>query len=115
MVLALGANDGMRGQDPAAMRDNLVAIIDTARARGIRVLLAGMQMPSNYGVEYAERFAAVFPELAQAYDLPFIPFLLEGVAMQSGLNQADGIHPNAEGARIVAETVWRGLEPLLLK
>jgi len=113
MVVALGANDGLRGQDPNAIRDNLVAIIDTARTRKIRVVLAGMRMPSNYGSDYARRFAAVYPEVAQAYDLPFIPFLLEGVALRSTLNQADGIHPNAEGSRIVADNVWQGLAPLL--
>jgi acyl-CoA thioesterase I len=115
LVLELGANDGLRGQDPEAMRANLAKIIERAKARGITVVLTGMQMPSNYGADYQHRFAAVFPELARAYQLPFVPFLLQGVALHPELNQADGIHPNAEGARIVADNVWRVLKPLLDK
>jgi acyl-CoA thioesterase I len=113
LVLALGANDGLRGQDPEAMRANLTRIIERCKARGITVILAGMQMPSNYGPDYTERFKAVFPQLAERFDLPFIPFLLDGVAMEPDLNQADGIHPNAQGQRIVADTVWRVLKPVL--
>jgi len=113
VVLALGGNDGLRGQDPAAMRDNLARIIERCKARGITVVLAGMQMPSNYGPDYTRRFKAVYPQLAEHYDLPFVPFLLDSVAMQPDLNQADGIHPNAQGARIVADNVWRVLKPVL--
>jgi acyl-CoA thioesterase-1 len=113
LLLALGANDGLRGQDPDAMRANLAAVIERAQARGIRVVLAGMQMPANYGLDYTRRFSGVYPELARRYDVLLIPFLLDGVAMNGNLNQADGIHPNAEGARVLADTVWKALEPLL--
>ena len=113
LLLALGANDGLRGQHPAAIRANLARIIERAQARGITVILAGMRMPANYGADYARQFHAIFPELAERYRVAFIPFLLEGVAMQPELNQVDGIHPNAAGARTVADTVWRALKPLL--
>lgn len=113
MVLALGANDGLRGQDPDAMRANLAEIIERAQAKGISVILAGMRMPANYGLDYTRRFAAVFPKLAERYDLPLIPFLLDGVALNSDLNLGDGIHPNAEGQRILADNVWEVLEPVL--
>ncbi len=113
LLLALGANDGLRAQDPAAMHANLARIIERAQAAGIRVLLAGMRMPSNYGPDYTRRYRRTFSDLAQRYDLPFIPFLLEGVAADPALNQADGIHPNAAGTRIVADTVWAVLEPQL--
>lgn len=112
-IVALGANDGLRGVSVPAMRGNLARIVEKARAAGARVLLAGMRLPSNYGRDYIRSFEAVFPELAGKYNMPFLPFLLEGVAMQGALNQADGIHPNAEGAKILAENVWRVLRPML--
>ena len=115
IILALGANDGLRGIKPQAMRANLAAIIERAQAGGSRVLLAGMRMPTNYGAEYTREFEAVFGELADHYKLPLLPFLLEGVALRSDLNQPDGIHPNAKGAAIVTDNVWRALEPLLAK
>ena len=115
LLLELGANDGLRGQDPALLRDNLAQIIERVQARGITVILAGMQMPANYGADYRRRFAAVFPELARKYKLALIPFLLDGVAMHPELNQPDGIHPNEAGARIVADTVWTTLETVLSK
>ena len=113
MVLALGANDGLRGQDPQATRGNLAQIIERAQARGITVVLAGMEMPLNYGADYTRRYRAIFPALAEQYGLALIPFLLEGVALRPELNQPDGIHPNAQGAKIVAANVWRVLEPVL--
>ncbi len=115
MVLALGANDGLRGLDPALMRANLAKIIEETRRRKITVVLAGMKMPANYGQEYTTRFEAVFPLLAREYDLPFLPFLLDGVAMRPHLTQADGIHPNIAGTKAVAENVWKVLQPLLEK
>lgn len=115
IILALGANDGLRGIKPAAMRANLAAIIERAQVGGARVLLAGMRMPTNYGADFTRRFEAVYGELAEKYGLPLLPFLLEGVALQSGLNQADGIHPNAKGAAVLTDNVWRALEPLLEK
>lgn len=111
LVLALGANDGLRGLPPDQTRQNLARIIERAQTRHVTVILAGMEAPPNYGREYASAFRQTFQELAAEYKLPFIPFLLEGVAGDPSLNQADGIHPNLRGAQIVAETVWRALGP----
>lgn len=113
MLLALGANDGLRGLSIEQMRDNLTETIEYAQDNGVRVALAGMMIPPNYGEDYARDFAAVFPALAEQYDLPFLPFLLEGVAAVENLNQADGIHPNAAGTRKVADLVYDFLLPLL--
>ena len=113
LVVELGANDGLRGIPPEATERNLRTILDRAKREKSRVLLVGMQLPENYGPSYRARFQAIFPRLARAYRVAYLPFLLEGVAMRPELNQADGIHPNAEGARKVADTVWKALEPLL--
>lgn len=113
MLLALGANDGLRGLSIEQMRENLEETIEYARNNGVEVALAGMMIPPNYGQEYSQDFAQVYPALAEKYDLPFLPFLLEGVAGKADLNQADGIHPNAEGTRIVADTVYEFIQPLL--
>lgn len=113
LVVALGGNDGLRGIDPGELRRNLTAIIEAGRARGLTVVLAGMEAPPNFGADYTARFREVYQDLAREYDLTFIPFLLQGVAGDPALNQADGIHPNRRGAEIVAETVWRALEPAL--
>jgi acyl-CoA thioesterase-1 len=113
LILELGANDGLRGLPVADMVANLSTIIERARARGIRVLLCGMEAPPNFGASYTREFHAAFPELARKYQLPFVPFLLNGVAGTTDLNQTDGIHPNVEGARRVADTVWGTLEPML--
>lgn len=113
MLLALGANDGLRGLDVKEMEKNLRDAIEFAQANDIQVALAGMLIPPNMGPEYTEAFAAVFPRLAEEYQLPFLPFLLEGVAAVPELNQGDGIHPNAEGTRIVADLVWEFLQPLI--
>lgn len=115
MIIELGGNDGLRGQSISAMKANLSAIIEKTKARGIPVILAGMQMPANYGADYTRRFRDVFSELAKQHRIALIPFLLEGVAMRPRLNRPDGIHPNAEGARLVAENVWKVLRPLLRK
>lgn len=114
-VLELGGNDGLRGIPPETTRANLQAMIDRVRELnpGCTVVLAGMQMPPNMGEEYRTAFAAIYPELAAKNGLPFIPFLLEGVGGDPDLNLPDGIHPNPQGHRIVAETVWRTLAPLL--
>jgi acyl-CoA thioesterase-1 len=116
LVLETGGNDGLRGQDPEATRANIQAIFDRARRQSPppRLVLAGMLALPNYGPEYGRRYRAVFPELAKKNDAVLIPFLLEGVAGIPSLNQADGIHPTAEGQRRVAETVWMALRPLLL-
>lgn len=115
VVVELGGNDGLRGVDLGVTRRNLQAIIDTTRARApeAHIVLVGMQIPPNMGADYTRDFAALFPELAQANDVTLVPFLLEGVGGVARLNQPDGIHPTAEGQRIVADNVWSVLEPLL--
>ena len=115
VIVALGANDGLRGQSVVQLHDNLVAIVRKAQQAGARVLLAGMRMPPNYGAAYTREFAAVFPEVARRMSVPLVPFLLEGVAAEVRLNQGDGLHPNAEGQRLIAEHVWPHLRPLLVK
>jgi acyl-CoA thioesterase-1 len=115
VIVALGANDGLRGLPPAATRVNLVAIVDRLQAGGARVLLAGMRLPPNYGEAYTRDFARVFPEVARQAGVAFMPFLLDGIAADRQLNQADGIHPNAAGHAVVAERMWPYLEPLLRK
>jgi acyl-CoA thioesterase I len=113
LVVALGGNDGLRGLPVSETRKNLAEIIERAQARGIRVVLAGMEAPPNYGVPYTTEFRQTFSGLAQQYHVAFVPFLLEGVAGIPALNTADGIHPNPEGARIVERNVWKALEPVL--
>lgn len=113
LIVALGGNDGLRGLPPEEMKRNLAAIIERAKARGIAVLLAGMESPTNMGGDYQRRFHDVFPTLARDERVAFLPFLLEGVAGRPNLNQPDGIHPTAEGARIVADQLWTVLEPML--
>ena len=115
LFLCLGANDGMRGVPVAEADRNLRAIVDRAKAKGATVVLAGIQIPENYGADYRRQFGAIFPRLAKTKHLTYLPFLLEGVAMRPELNQADRIHPNAEGHKVVAETVWKVLEPVLAK
>jgi acyl-CoA thioesterase-1 len=115
LVVALGANDGLRGLPPSEMKQNLSTIVSTARGRGIAVLLAGMETPPNVGPEYTAAFRGVYRDLARQQGIPLIPFLLRGVAGDPALNQADGIHPNEAGARRVADVVWPALEPLLVR
>jgi len=113
VVLALGANDGLRGQPLDETERNLRAIVVMARAAGARVLLCGMLVPTSYGPEYQEGFGRLFPRVAKAENVPLVPFLLRDVAGRSELNLPDGIHPNAEGQRIVASNVLPELERLL--
>lgn len=113
VIVALGGNDGLRGLSVDTMRQNLEDIITRIRASSARVLLAGMRVPPNYGGEYARAFAAVFPAVARKSGVSLMPFLLDGVAGDPHLNQADGIHPNARGQQIVAERLWPYLAPLL--
>ena len=115
LVLELGPNDALRGQDLAAAGRNLQAIIDRTRTRypAVRIVIAGMQAPPNLGRRYTEDFAQMFTDLARENRAALIPFLLDGVGGVAEMNQGDGIHPNAEGARVVAENVWRVLEPVL--
>ena len=113
LVVELGANDGLRGLPVSGMKKNLSEIITRAQARGVTVILAGMEAPPNYGPQYTDEFRRAFREVAATHDVALIPFLLEGVAGLRDMNQGDGIHPNPEGARIVENTVWRALEPVL--
>jgi acyl-CoA thioesterase I len=113
LIVALGANDGLRGLSVAEMKKNLSEIIQRAQERNIVVILAGMEAPPNYGQEYATAFRQAYRETALKHRVLFIPFLLDKVAGQSALNQGDGIHPNADGARVVADNVWTVLKPLL--
>lgn len=113
LIVALGANDGLRGVPIATVRDNLAFMIETAQARGIRVLLCGMETPPTRGWDYTIEFHRIFPELAARYGVPLMPFLLTGVVGNPDMNLADGWHPNAAGARRIAENMWPSLEPLL--
>jgi acyl-CoA thioesterase-1 len=114
-VLALGANDGLRGTAPAATEKNLQAIIDRVRAKypKAKVVLAGMMMPDSMGPDYAKAFRDMFPALAEKNKTALVPFLLENVGGIRELNQRDGIHPTPEGHAILAENVWKILRPLL--
>jgi acyl-CoA thioesterase-1 len=115
LVLELGANDGLRGLQLKSLKANLQAIIDKTKAKNpqVKIVLAGMQVPPNLGAEYAAGFEQVFTELARENNAVLIPFLLEGVGGHRDLNQQDLIHPSAAGHRIVADLVWRTLEPIL--
>ncbi len=113
VILELGGNDGLRGLPLERTRTNLEAILDRLEASGAVTVLAGMTLPRNYGPEYIAGFERIYRDLAQRRRLPFIAFLLEGVAGRPGLMQGDGIHPTAEGNRRVAEIVFKAIEPLL--
>jgi acyl-CoA thioesterase-1 len=115
LVLELGANDGLRGQELKSLKANLQAIIDKTKAKNpqVKIVVAGMQVPPNLGPEYARGFERLFAELAKENNAGLIPFLLEGVGGNRELNQQDLIHPSAAGHRIIAELVWRTLEPIL--
>ncbi len=115
LVLELGANDGLRGQDIGAMKSNLQLIINETRMThpDAKIVVAGMEAPPNMGVAYATEFRQVFADLARENDAMLIPFLLDGVAGIPELNQADGIHPTAQGHRVIAKNVWEVLGPLL--
>lgn len=115
LVIELGANDGLRGLPVAELKRNLTQIITRAKRRDITVILTGMEAPPNYGAAYTNEFRQVFRELAREHQIAFVPFYLEGVAGNPNLNISDGIHPNAAGARIVEQTIWRALEPVLEK
>jgi acyl-CoA thioesterase-1 len=113
VILALGGNDGLRGLSVKHMKKNLSKAIELAQSEKILILLAGMQIPQNYGTEYTQSFRNAFHELARQYQLQMIPFLLKEVGGVSSLNQDDGIHPNPEGHQIIFQTVLGYLEPLL--
>lgn len=113
LVVALGGNDALRGLPPEELKRNLAAIIEKAQARKIKVILAGMEAPPNFGEAYTVSFRQVYADLAAQYHTAFMPFLLDRVAGIDRLNQGDGIHPTAEGARLVADNVWTVLRPML--
>ena len=112
-VVELGANDGLRGLDPASTRENLDAILTALKERKIPTLLAGMYAPRNLGREYGDRFNAIYRDLAAKHDVPLYPFFLEGVALDPKLNQEDGMHPNAKGVAVVVEGILPHLTPLI--
>jgi acyl-CoA thioesterase I len=113
VILELGANDGLRGLPMNALRDNLARMVQVSQAAGARVLLVGIRIPPNYGPRYTEEFARVYPDLAQQYHLPLVPFLLQKVALDAALMQEDGLHPNAAAEPIVLDTLWPYLKPLI--
>lgn len=115
LVLELGANDGLRGLPADQLRANLSQMIATAKSRHIAVLLCGMEAPPNFGPQYTREFRKVFTDVAAEHDVAFIPFMLQGVAGDAALNQSDGIHPNEEGTRRVADLIWQSLQPLLTR
>jgi acyl-CoA thioesterase-1 len=116
LLIELGGNDGLRGLAPDETRANLEKIITLAREKypDVKIILAGMQMPSNMGAEYTKKFGAIFADVAKTQKTELIPFVLEGVGGKAELNQPDRIHPNPEGHKIVAQNVWAVLEPVLL-
>lgn len=113
MVLALGANDGLRGMKIDQTEKNLSKVIEKAQERGITVILAGMKMPTNYGEPYRTNFEEIYPKLAKKYSLKLIPFILDGVGGRPEYNLPDGIHPNPKGHEIMAKNVLKVLEPML--
>ena len=115
VVLALGANDGLRGGDLDEMRANLETMVDASRRSGARVLLVGMRLPPNYGAAYTEKFRKIFGEVAASRKVPLVPFLFEGFAEKRDLFQPDTVHPAVAAQPLMLDTVWKGLRPLLKK
>ncbi len=113
VIVELGANDALRGVEPSLTKKNLDAILSALRARDVTVVLAGMQAPRNFGPEYAEEFDAIYPRLAKKHDALLYPFFLDGVALDPTLNQADGIHPTAEGVDIIVRRILPTIEKAL--
>jgi acyl-CoA thioesterase-1 len=113
VILELGANDALRGIDPAVTRAALSDILTRLKARGVGVLLCGMMAPPNYGKDYADRFKAIYPELSKSFDVPLYPFFLDGVAADAKLNQADGIHPTPAGVDIIVKNIMPAVEAFL--
>jgi acyl-CoA thioesterase-1 len=113
VILELGANDALRGIDPAVTRTALSDILTRLKARGIAVLLCGMVAPPNYGSDYSARFNAIYPDLAKSFGVPLYPFFLEGVAADARLNQADGLHPTAEGVDVIVRNILPTVQAFL--
>ncbi len=113
VIVELGANDALRGVDPKVTRSALTDILTRLKARGIAVLLCGMYAPPNYGSDYSARFNAIYPELAKSFGVPLYPFFLEGVATEAKLNQADGLHPTAEGVDMIVKNILPTVQAFL--
>lgn len=115
VILELGGNDGLRGLPLGAIRQNLISMVELARESGAEVLLAGIQIPPNYGPRYTEPFYRQFSEIAEQFELPLVPFLIDGIPQQPELMQDDGIHPKARAQGMILDNVWPVLEPLLTR
>lgn len=113
LLLELGANDGLRGLSPQEMKNNLTEIVQRSQKAGAKVMLLGMKIPPNYGKRYVEMFYEVYPRLSAELVIPYVPFILEEVALNPEMMQADGLHPNELAQPIVAEKIWGHLQPLL--
>jgi acyl-CoA thioesterase-1 len=113
VIVELGANDALRGVDPKVTRSALTEILTRLKARGVAVLLCGMYAPPNYGSDYSARFNAIYPELAKSFGVPLYPFFLEGVATEAKLNQADGLHPTAEGIDMIVRNILPTVQAFL--
>lgn len=113
VLLELGANDGLKGLQPLAIKDNLTEIVRRAQKSGAQVLLLGMKIPPNYGKRYIEMFYAIYPQLSKELQIPYVPFILEDVVLNPQMMQADGLHPNAKAQPLIAEKIWQYLLPLL--
>lgn len=115
MILEIGANDGLRGLPVKQTRENLTVMTEQAQNAGARVIIAGMQMPPNYGARYTEEFAAAFRDVAKERKTPLVPFFLDGIALDMKLVQADGLHPTAAAQPRLLDNVWPILKPMLKK
>ncbi|ATI03795.1 arylesterase [Cycloclasticus sp. PY97N] len=113
VLLELGANDGLRGMPPTLIKKNLRELVKRIKANGAQTLLLSMRIPSNYGQRYTEMFYSNYPELAEEMDVPFVPFILEDVALEPDMMQADQLHPNEKAQPIIAQKIWNHLEPIL--
>ena len=113
VVIELGGNDGLRGQPVASLRRNLESMLSLVRASGAQAILAGIQSPPNYGPQYTQQFAGIYPELAEAFDVALVEFFMDGVALERDLMQADRIHPNAAGQAVLLDNIWPLLHALL--
>ncbi len=113
ILLELGANDGLRGLSPKLMKSNLAEMIKRSQQSGAKVLLLSMRIPPNYGKRYVDMFYQVYPQLAEEMDIPYVPFILEEVALAKGMMQKDGLHPNADAQPIIADKIWQYLQPIL--
>ncbi|PPK68730.1 acyl-CoA thioesterase-1 [Methylobacter tundripaludum] len=113
VIVELGANDGLRGLPPTLIKNNLAGIIQLARQNGAKVLLLSMKIPPNYGKRYIDLFYTIYPQLATELGIPYVPFIMEDVALTQDMMQQDGLHPNAKGQPVIADKVWPQLLPLL--